>query len=63
MPTPASFQKREEWEEKIRQQKESGQSIMKWCEENNISYHTLNYWRERLAVVLRYFSLESRIER
>ena len=49
MPTPASPQKRQEWEEKIHQQKESGQSIVRWCEQNNISYHTFNYWRERLG--------------
>ena len=49
MPIPTSPQKQQEWEEKIRQQKESGLPIAKWCEQENISYHTFNYWRDNLG--------------
>lgn len=51
MPKKTTIEKRQEWEQKIEQQKVSGLSIEKWCEQNHIPYHTFNYWREALGHV------------
>lgn len=48
MSKPISLEKRTEWEEKFRQQRESGFSIDRWCRENRIPPHTFYYWKERL---------------
>lgn len=48
MPKPLSPDKKLEWEEKIRKQKESGLSVERWCRENQISPHTFYYWKDRL---------------
>jgi hypothetical protein len=45
---PISIEKRNEWEEKFRRQKESGFSIDRWCRENQIPPHAFYYWKERL---------------
>ena len=48
MSKPPSPEKRLEWEEKIRKQRESGLSIDRWCRENQVLPHTFYYWKERL---------------
>ena len=49
MPKPLSSEKKLEWEEKIRKQKDSGFSIERWCNEHQIRPHTFHYWKERLS--------------
>jgi hypothetical protein len=48
MSKPLPPEKKLEWEEKVRQQLESGLSIAKWCSQNQIVVHTFYYWKERL---------------
>ena len=49
MAGPLSEQKRHEWRERIRIQKESGQSISNWCHEQQIKYESFLYWKKRLS--------------
>ena len=52
--TKAYFEeKRREWAEKVRLQKESDPSISiaSWCRENRIDYKTFLYWRKRFESV------------
>ena len=44
----SSPQKRQEWEEKIRLQKESGFTVKAWCLQNAVAYHCFKYWRSIL---------------
>lgn len=46
-----SQEKKQEWQEKIRKQQESGLSIQKWCEENQISLCVFHYWKKKLIPV------------
>jgi len=48
MSKPISLEKRTEWEEKFRQQRESGLSIDRWCRDKQIPPHAFYYWKERL---------------
>lgn len=48
MPKPISTEKKLEWEATIRQQRESGLSIDKWCRQNQISSCSFHYWKDRL---------------
>ena len=48
MPIPSSPEKRLEWETRLRQQKESGLSIERWCRENQITSTAFHYWKDRL---------------
>jgi hypothetical protein len=48
MPLPSSPDKRLEWENRLRQQKESGLSIERWCRENQIIPSAFYYWKYRL---------------
>ena len=48
MPTPASQSKRLEWKTRIEEQRQSGQTIEKWCSQNKLSPHTFHYWKEKL---------------
>jgi hypothetical protein len=41
-------EKRIEWEDKFRKQRESGLSIDRWCRENQVSHPAFYYWKERL---------------
>jgi hypothetical protein len=50
MPQPLSVEKKQEWEERIRLQKESGQSMLRWCREQQINYDSMTYWRKRLGL-------------
>ncbi len=47
MSLPLSEQKRHEWRERIRMQKESGQSILYWCREQQLNYQSFLYWKKR----------------
>lgn len=38
----------EEWMDIFRQRMESGLSIKKWCNKNDISYDTFKYWEKKL---------------
>lgn len=46
MSIPA--EKKQLWQGRIRQQKESGLSIEKWCRDHQITSHAYRYWKERL---------------
>jgi len=48
MPISPSPEKRLEWETKLRQQKESGLSVDRWCRENQVTSTAFYYWKERL---------------
>ena len=48
MAKRASAEKRSEWEERVRKQRESGLSIAKWCGQQHISTHLFHYWRKRI---------------
>jgi hypothetical protein len=48
MPISPSPEKRLEWETKLRQQKESGLSVDRWCRENQVTSTSFYYWKERL---------------
>ena len=50
MAQPLSSEKIREWEEKIRLQKESGQSVLRWCREQKISYDSMKYWGRKLGL-------------
>jgi hypothetical protein len=36
------------WRQRILQQQASGLSIIRWCEQNQVSYNTFTYWKRRL---------------
>ena len=42
------LEKRNEWEERIRQQQASGLSIERWCQANEIKTHAFHYWKDQL---------------
>lgn len=44
---PLPEEKRRDWEEKIRQQQESGQSVARWCKGNQVNYNGFVYWKRR----------------
>ena len=48
MGSPLSSEKKLAWGENLRKQKESGLSIDRWCNENQIRTYTFRYWKERL---------------
>ena len=43
MPISPSPEKRLEWETKLRQQKESGLSVDRWCRENQVTSTAFYY--------------------
>ena len=47
MPKTSS-EKRIQWEARIRQQRESGMSIEKWCREQQLASHVFHYWKDQL---------------
>jgi hypothetical protein len=51
MPLPLSPEKKLEWKERIRLQNESGQSLSKWCREQQINYDSMLYWRRQFGLV------------
>lgn len=48
MPSTSSLEKQKIWEEKILQQRQSGLSVQRWCQEHQINPHTFQYWKEKL---------------
>ncbi len=51
MPIASTDEQKRRWEERVRQQSESGQSLSKWCRENQVNYDSMLYWRKKLGVV------------
>jgi hypothetical protein len=47
MSCPAIPNKSRDWEQKIQKQQESGLSVSRWCQENQIPYNTFVYWKRR----------------
>jgi hypothetical protein len=48
MSISPSPEKRLEWETRLRQQKESGLPVGRWCRENQITSTSFYYWKNRL---------------
>ena len=38
----------QEWTVRFAEQKASGLTVRQWCEQNNLSFHTYNYWKHLL---------------
>ena len=38
----------QEWTVRFADQKASGLTVQQWCEQNNLSFHTYNYWKHFL---------------
>ena len=38
----------QEWTVRFADQKSSGLTVRQWCEQNNLSFHTYNYWKHLL---------------
>ena len=38
----------QEWTVRFADQKASGFTVRQWCEQNNLSFHTYNYWKHFL---------------
>ena len=38
----------QEWTVRFDDQKASGLTVRQWCEQNNLSFHTYNYWKHLL---------------
>ena len=49
MPRPISPEQKCEWEERVRLQKESGQSMLRWCREHQVNYDSMLYWRKQFG--------------
>jgi len=47
MSCPALPNKSRDWERTIQEQKQSGLSVCRWCQQNQISYNTFLYWKRR----------------
>ncbi len=48
MSKPASEEKKLEWKSLIEQQRQSGLSAEKWCQQRQIQSHTFHYWKDKL---------------
>jgi len=48
MSVPTTTSKATVWQERIREQKESGLSIASWCKANQLSPESFAYWKRRL---------------
>ena len=48
IPNKSNTEKARFWQERITEQKHSGQSIVKFCRENSLNRHTFGYWKMRL---------------
>ncbi|MBR5316795.1 MAG: hypothetical protein IKU39_02765 [Lachnospiraceae bacterium] len=42
-----------EWAARFSDQKSSGLTVKQWCEQNNFSIHTYNYWKHLLKKELK----------
>lgn len=38
----------QQWEVRISEQRESGLTQAKWCEENSVNIHNFRYWKRRI---------------
>jgi hypothetical protein len=47
MPRPASEEIRRQWKESILRQRESGLSVLSWCQQNKINIQTFRYWQSK----------------
>lgn len=45
---PASIQVKQQWKEKIFEQRNSGLSIAAWCRKNTVRTHIFYYWQGKL---------------
>ena len=43
-------QRREEWENRIKEQRESGKSILQWCKEKGMSPNRFHRWKKHLSI-------------
>ena len=48
MPVRASEETRQEWKNRIEEQRQSKLSIKQWCLKHQISPHVFSYWRDKL---------------
>ena len=48
MPIPTSEEKKLEWKNLIEQQRQSGVSVDKWCQQFQIRSSTFQYWKDKL---------------
>ena len=48
MPVRASEETRQEWKNRIEEQRQSKLSIKQWCLKHQISTHVFSYWRDKL---------------
>ncbi len=48
MPQPISEEKRIDWQERVLLQKESGQTMSRWCREQQVDYNSFLYWKDKL---------------
>jgi hypothetical protein len=44
-----SPEKRRAWEEKIEQQRSSGQPVTRWCKENGVTIRQFYYWKDQFS--------------
>ena len=49
MQKSLSENKRLKWKSLIEEQRQSGLSIKKWCQQKNLVPNTFHYWKERLS--------------
>lgn len=47
MPAPASAEKKQEWQNIILRQRQSGLSINRWCQENHVTTSAFYYWQKK----------------
>ena len=43
-------QKREEWEKRIKEQRESDKSVLQWCKEKGMGPNRLHRWKKYLSM-------------
>lgn len=48
MPAQTSAEKKQEWQNIILRQRQSGLSINRWCQENHIATSVFYYWQKKL---------------
>lgn len=49
MPKFPSVDKKLKWKSLIEEQRQSGLSIKKWCQQKNLISNTFHYWKNRLS--------------
>lgn len=49
MPNPSSENNQIEWKNRIEEQRQSGLSINKWCQQNQIPPTSFHYWKEKFS--------------